>query len=65
MPPFRLLPFLLLLSLPLRGQEAKGLGEVFRDRQGQEVGSYTRSYALLIGVSDYRGGWPDLESVPG
>ena len=25
---------------------------------------YTESHALLVGVSDYRGGWPDLESVP-
>ena len=32
---------------------------------GQKVGSFTGSYALLIGVSDYRAGWPKLESVPG
>lgn len=26
---------------------------------------YEGSYALLIGVSDYQGGWPDLKSIPG
>ncbi|MCP4409623.1 MAG: caspase family protein [Gammaproteobacteria bacterium] len=28
------------------------------------ISLYTGSYALLIGVSDYTRGWPDLESVP-
>ena len=35
-----------------------------RTQSGQKVGLYTGSYALLIGVSDYTAGWPDLESVP-
>ncbi len=26
---------------------------------------YQNSYALLVGVSDYTNGWPDLESIPG
>ncbi len=38
---------------------------LIRDPQGREVGWYDGSYALLIGVSDYTAGWPDLESVPG
>jgi hypothetical protein len=29
------------------------------------LSSYTGSYALLIGESDYTNGWPDLESIPG
>ncbi len=48
---------------PAEGE--KGIRRVpIHDRHGQEVGWYERSYALLIGVSDYRAGWPDLESVP-
>ncbi len=34
------------------------------NRQGQKVGWYDGSYALLIGVSDYTAGWEDLESIP-
>ena len=36
-----------------------------KDTAGREVGYYKNSYALLIGVSDYTAGWPDLESIPG
>jgi len=38
---------------------------LINDRQGSEVGGYHESHALLVGVSDYTAGWPDLESVPG
>lgn len=34
------------------------------DREGKQVGLYRESHALVIGVSDYIGGWPKLESVP-
>ncbi len=34
------------------------------DKQGKQIIEYTGSYALLIGVSDYTKGWPDLESIP-
>ncbi len=37
---------------------------VFRDPEGEQVGLYQDSHALLIGVSDYTGGWPDLENIP-
>jgi hypothetical protein len=36
-----------------------------KDREGRDVGGYGGSFALLVGVSDYTSGWPDLESVPG
>lgn len=36
---------------------------VIRDRSGKEVGLYQESYALLVGVSDYTHGWPDLPGV--
>ena len=35
-----------------------------RDQAGKQVGLYRQSYALLVGVSNYTAGWPDLESVP-
>ena len=40
----------------------KGIQIVARD--GEQVGHYENSYALLIGVSDYTAGWPDLQAVP-
>lgn len=32
--------------------------------EGDAIQLYGASYALLIGVSDYTAGWPDLESIP-
>ena len=43
----------------------RGVGLIFKDRNGGVAGEYTGSRALLIGVSNYTAGWPDLESVPG
>ncbi len=34
-----------------------------KDKAGNEVGLYKGSYALIIGVSDYTNGWPDLPEV--
>ena len=34
-----------------------------KDTQGLQVGLYKDSHALLIGVSDYTAGWPDLPGV--
>ncbi len=34
-------------------------------QQGRTVNLYKGSHALLVGVSDYTAGWPDLESIPG
>ena len=36
-----------------------------KTNSGSTVELYRNSYALLVGVSNYTGGWPDLESVPG
>jgi Caspase domain len=51
---------LLLLLLPAAGVE-RALRIV--DKTGQEVGLYTASYALVIGVSEYTNGWPSLPGV--
>ncbi len=46
-------------------EDSRGIKkQVVRDREGNEIGLYRGSYALLVGVSDYTGGWPDLNSVP-
>jgi hypothetical protein len=34
-----------------------------KDQAGNQVGLYKGSYALIIGVSDYTNGWPDLPEV--
>jgi formylglycine-generating enzyme required for sulfatase activity len=34
-----------------------------KSQSGQEVFLYNESHALVIGVSDYTGGWPDLPGV--
>ncbi len=47
------------------GAQSKGIEVVIADAAGQRVGLYQGSYALLIGISDYTAGWPDLGSVPG
>jgi hypothetical protein len=40
--------------------------EVFpiRDAKGQQVGLYSESHALVIGVSRYTNGWPRLAGFP-
>ena len=43
--------------------ENRGLKVVVRDQSGQQVCLYEHSHALLIGVSDYTAGWPDLVNV--
>jgi uncharacterized caspase-like protein len=52
------------LVTPSSANENRGLRIAFTDQSGQSVGGYKNSYALLIGVSDYTAGWPDLESIP-
>lgn len=50
-------------SVPKKGFEVGGVE--IKDAQGNKVGGYAGSYALLIGVSNYTSGWPRLENVPG
>lgn len=66
--PGYIVPLLSLLLLPLfsDGAQASTRGSLaIETRKGEQVGLYTGSYALLIGVSDYTEGWPKLEQVPG
>lgn len=57
-----------LLCLCLTAMDAWGAGRgvvVVEDVAGREMELYGGSYALLIGISDYTAGWPDLNSIPG
>ena len=58
--------FLGLLSVTSLGGETKGLRVVpINDASGKQVGLYKGSYALVLGVSAYTAGWPNLPSVAG
>lgn len=50
-------------SLLLHAADPRGMKVVVRDKSGRQVGLYENSYALVIGVSDYTNGWPDLPGV--
>ena len=53
---------LVVAALPVWSQESRGLKVVYKDQGGgkQEEQLYQKSYALLIGASGYRNGWPML-----
>ncbi len=43
---------------------SRGIKVSVKDTSGNEIPLYEGSYALLIGVSDYTAGWPDLRNIP-
>lgn len=55
---------LILCLLVTAGAATRGL-KMFRvqDKTGAEVSLYKESHALVIGISDYTAGWPDLPGV--
>src|SRR6056297_2552941 len=58
--------FLLLLIGLSPDDSLASRGITIKTEQGQQVGRYTGSFALLVGVSRYKSrDWPDLHSVPG
>ncbi len=54
---------MMIRPFPLHAAESRSVKIVIRDSAGQAVGLYENSYALVIGVSDYTNGWPDLPGV--
>ena len=56
---------LVIAALPSWSQESRGLKVVYKDRNGagRQEQLYQKSYALLIGASGYRNGWPMLPGV--
>ncbi len=65
--PLYLLAVALVMSVAAVAAEGNGdrRGVVVVGNGEDELTLYRASYALLVGVSDYTAGWPDLESVPG
>ena len=62
---YRLLIIILIVILAAPAQAAdRGIVPVvIKDKGGNQVGLYKESHALIIGVSDYTEGWPDLPGV--
>ena len=62
-----LFPVFLLLCLLLSSiayAQQRGVKRVeIKTQAGELVGLYEQSHALVIGVSDYTGGWPRLRGV--
>ena len=61
-----IISFVFFLSPAVHAIQTRAMEPVLiKDKQGKQVGLYKESHALVIGVSDYKAGWPDLESIPG
>jgi len=58
-----LLCLAIICPLTLHAIDPRGMKVVIRDKSGEEVGLYDNSYALVIGVSKYVSGWPELTGV--
>ncbi len=59
-----IISFVFLYPLILHAENGRGIDIVIKDSKGKQVGMYKGSHALVIGVSDYKAGWQDLESIP-
>lgn len=57
-----LLSFLLAESSG-QAQNKRGVDIVVKTKEGTTISSYKDSYALVVGVSDYTNGWPDLPNT--
>ena len=54
----------LLFTLSAFAAKTRGVKRVeIKTQAGELVGLYEQSHALVIGVSDYTGGWPRLRGV--
>ena len=55
-----------LISVAISSSAQERGAVVVPDGKGSQIELYGpgKSHALLIGVSDYTAGWPDLESIP-
>lgn len=64
--PFLFVTCLVFLFISLSNPVLGGLSITMKDGKGRKgIGLYAESHALLIGVNDYGGGWPSLESIEG
>lgn len=58
-----LILILTLLTQIIAGAQNKGFEPVIINIDGSETKLYDESHALVIGISDYTGGWPSLPGV--
>lgn len=49
----------------VKAQEQRGIGVEIKVEDGKTIKLYDKSYALVIGISDYTNGWPKLPGVKG
>jgi hypothetical protein len=58
------LSVLLIISINCFAADQRAIRPVYLSKpNGQQTQLYQQSHALLVGVSDYRAGWPDLPGV--
>lgn len=53
----------ILMPPPPAQTQERGLNVSIRTEDGKEIKLYERSYALVVGVSEYTNGWPKLPGV--
>jgi hypothetical protein len=53
----------LLLTASQAANQTRGVGVQIKGEDGKFINLYDKSYALVIGVSDYTAGWPRLPGV--
>lgn len=55
--------FIFLVESYSQAQDTRGINIVVKSPEGNIVSYYKDSYALVVGVSDYNNGWPDLPNT--
>ena len=60
---YALVSLLLFCCCAFSQENGRGLKVIARDKTGEELLQYRKSYALVIGASQYTNGWPKLPGV--
>jgi hypothetical protein len=53
----------LLSNYEIPAKDTRGFKQIIKSKEGNVVASYHESHALLVGISDYTNGWPDLPNA--
>ncbi len=53
----------LVIGISISFAQERGIKLTIKNKEGQKVGFYKESHALVIGVNDYDNGWPKLPGV--
>lgn len=54
---------LVLFPLLLNAESGRGIRRIVKDTAGNQICIYEESHALVIGISEYTEGWPELSGV--